>query len=234
MNIEPMLARLQSAMGRQDLIEQLVLVPEPASPHPDGAKSTKSVNLVVGYNRTPSSQTALDITLWIANETRLATQKQVTVHVVYVVDDNQSSKRPDVFNSADATSPSSNQLGADFPAASTLSSATPVLTQPRHQPLAARPRMTEVDPCYFRAIFYEDNQFEQADQILWQARSLANEWGGAFVAHLRFGCVSKELRKVVESEAAALLLLGCKSVNHPVVQKLDANFPCSVLGIPLL
>lgn len=229
-----MLMRLQSAMGRQDLIEQMLLLPEPASLPSDSAKSTKSVNLVVGYNRTPSSQTALDVTLWIAHQTRLATQKQVTVHVVYVVDDYQSSKCPNVSHSADASSQSIHHLQLEFPEASAFMCAAPVLTQPRHETLAALPRMTLVDPCYFRTIFYQNNSFEQADHILWQARCLAHEWGGPFNAHLRFGCVSAELRKVVESEAAALLFLGCNSVNHPVVQKLGSNFPCSVLGIPTM
>jgi len=84
-----MLARLQGAMGLDDLIEQMVLLP-PASSS-DWAESTKSVNLVVGYNSSPSSQMALDITMWIAHQTRLATQKQVTVQVVYVLDDKVSS-----------------------------------------------------------------------------------------------------------------------------------------------
>jgi len=69
-------------MGLDDLIEQMVL--PPASSSSDWAESTKSVNLVVGYNSSPSSQMALDITMWIAHQTRLATQKQVTVQVVYV------------------------------------------------------------------------------------------------------------------------------------------------------
>jgi len=51
-NIKPMLARLQGAMGLDDLIEQMVLLP-PASSPSDWAESTKSVNLVVGYNSSP-------------------------------------------------------------------------------------------------------------------------------------------------------------------------------------
>lgn len=224
-----MLVRLQNAMGRQDLIEKMVLLPSASQPS-DLNKSTKSVDLVVGYNRSPNSQTALDVTLWIAHQTRLVTQKQVTVHIVYVVDDNQSSKCPDVFHSIDASSPSIYRFASEEPEASALRSATPVLTQPSHE----HPRMTFVDPSYFRTIFYQNNSLEQADRILWQARSLAHEWGGSFNAHLRFGCISTELRKVVESEAATLLFLGCNSVNHPVVQKLGSNFPCSVLGIPTM
>lgn len=215
MNIKPMLARLQGAMGLDDLIEQMVLLP-PASSPSDWAESTKSVNLVVGYNSSPGSQTALDITMWIAHQTRLATQKQVTVQVVYVVDDNQN-----VFSSESDASTASIHRCLEFPAACALS-ATSVLTQPRSKTLAARSRMTSLD------------LFEKADYILWQARSLAAEWRGSFIAHLRFGCVSAELRKVVESESAALLFLGCESVNHPVVQKLGTNFPCSVLGIPTM
>jgi hypothetical protein len=218
-----MLARLQGAMGLDDLIEQMVLLPEPALSAFDWAKSTKSVNLVVGYNSSPSSQVALDITMWIAHQTRLATQKQVTVQVVYVVDDHQSCKYSDIFSSEeDASSTSIHRFPLEFPSASTLTSATSVLTQPRPKVLAAHSRMKSLD------------LFERADGILWQARSLAAEWRGSFIAHLRFGCVSTELRKVVESEAAALLFLGCDSVSHPVVQKLGSKFPCSVLGIPTM
>ena len=206
MNIKAMLVRLQSAMGRNDLIEQMVLRPEPASLHSNADKSTKSVNLVVGYNRSPSSQTALDVTLWIAHQTRLTTKAQVTVHIVYTVDDQSRSK-------AAASNPSLHQRSWESRE-------------------AAQPRMTSVDPSYLRAMFYHNHQIEQADRILWQARCLAHEWGGAFVAHLRFGCVDAELRKVVVSEAADLLYLGCSAVNHPLVQKLGYDFPCPVLGIP--
>lgn len=90
MNIKSMLVRLEGALDRNDLMEQMVLLPEPASAASKWAKSTTSVNLVVGYNASPSSQTALDLTMWIAHQTRLATQKQVTVQVVYVVDEYQN------------------------------------------------------------------------------------------------------------------------------------------------
>jgi hypothetical protein len=231
MNIKSMLARLESAMGRQDVVEQMVLLPEPASLASKRVNSDKSINLVVGYNRSPSSQTALDLALWIAHQTRLVTKAQVTVQVVYVVDEDQSSHCPHISNGGDASRPSIQQLPLSGEA-SAVRSATPVLTQTTPKELAARARMTEIDPSYFRAIFYQTNPFEQADRILSQARCLAEEWRGSFKAHLRFGCISTELKKVVESEAATLLLLGCTSVNEPIVQKLGSNFPCAVLGIP--
>lgn len=231
MNIKSMLVRLQSAMGRNDLVERMVLLPEPTSSS-ESAKSSKSVNLVVGYNRSPSSQTALDVSLWIAHQTRLATQKHVTVHVVYVVDESQSSRRPVVFNSVKASKLSIHRNQMEYAESSRFRSATSVLTPARQKALAAHPRTTLIDPSYFRAMFYQNDAVEQADRILSQARSLADEWRGSFKAHLRFGSVAAELKKVVESEAASLLFLGCNSVNHPIVQQLGSNFPCSVLGIP--
>nr|WP_199329201.1 universal stress protein [Coleofasciculus sp. FACHB-1120] len=229
-----MLARLESAMGRQDVVEQMVLLPEPASSASKRVNYAKSINLVVGYNRSPSSQTALDLALWIAHQTRLVTKAQVTVQVVYVVDEDQSSHCPHICNGDNARDSSIQQFSLESLEASEVRCATPVLTQPTPVELAARARMTEIDPSYFRAIFYQTNPFEQADRILSQARCLAEEWRGSFKAHLRFGCVATELRKVVELEAATLLLLGCTSVNHPVVKKLGFNFPCAVLGIPTI
>ncbi len=221
-NIKPMLERLQSAMGRNDLIEQMVLLPGAAS----ATAKNKSVNLIVGYNRSPSSQTALDVTLWIAHQTRLATQKQVTVQVVYVVDEGRQYGN-DFGLEAYTRSTSIDQMPLQLVAAASRSATLPTQSG---QALAAT-RTTLIDPSYLSAVFYDD-RFEQADQILWQARSLAKEWGEYCKAHLRFGCVAAELKKVVESEAATLLFLGCNSVSHPVVQELGADFPCSVLGIP--
>lgn len=185
-----MLTRLEIAMDRYDLIEQMVLRPEPKLAASKKVKSATSVNFIVGYSGSPKSQTALDITLWMAHQTRLATSKEVTVQVVYVVDDNQSNN----FESAS--------------------------------------RKTSRESSYLEAVLCQNNQFEQADKLLWQARCLADEWRGLFKAHLRFGSVGAELRKVVESEAATLLFLGCNSVSHPLVRELGSHFPCSVLGIP--
>lgn len=226
MNIKSMLLRLESAMGRQDLTEQMLLVPTPASSSEERDQFTKSVNLIVGYNRSPSSQTALDLTLWIAHQTRLVTKAQVTVQVVYVLDSEVATKK-----SSDIVS-SSTHRPLEFAESSASKSPTPVLTQPSQMAMATPPRVTSKEPSYLRATFYQDNHLDQANRILSQARSLADEWRGSFKAHLRFGCVAAELRKVVESEAAALLFLGCTSANHPLVQKLGADFPCPVLGIP--
>ncbi len=220
MKIKPILARLYNAIGNQKIIEQMVLVPEPAALPVDGDKSQQVVNLVVGYNSSPRSHTALDIGLLIAHQTRLATQKQVTLHVVYVLDDNQSIQLSNSYSSTNVISSSSGYSELEVKAACAVQSATPVLTPPRAKSRALNPYLTST------------GLLEQADQILWQARCLAEEWKGTFVAHLRFGCLSTELREVVDSEAADLLLLGCSSQDHPVVQKLGPDFPCAVLGIP--
>jgi hypothetical protein len=228
-----MLVRLEGAMNRNDLMEQMVLLPEPASAASKWANSTKSVNLVVGYNASPSSQTALDLTMWIAHQTRLATQKQVTVQVVYVIDELQSSKYLDRFNLADVSGSSIHPFSSGCPKSSaSTKSASSVLTKPKLQALAVEQETKSVKKHRTKATGNQADWFEQADRILWQARCLAQEWRGSFKAHLRFGDVAAELRKVVESEAATLLFLGCNCVNHPIVQNLGSNLPCSVLGIP--
>ena len=206
MQIKPMLARLQSATGRDDLIEQMVLLPEPKKPFSKKPQKTKAVNLIVAYDASPNSHTALDIAFWIAHQTRLATNAEVTVQAVYVLEDNSKSQYSNVLSLP------IQQPAFECQISQISKSATQVLTHPKLQ--------TVVTP------------LQLADIILWQARSLAEEWQGCFKSHLRFGCISRELQKVVESEAADILFLGCNSVNHPMIEALGSNFPCAVLGIP--
>ncbi|MDZ7992504.1 MAG: universal stress protein [Nostoc sp. EfeVER01] len=201
-----MLARLQSATGRDDLIEQMVLLPEPKKPFSKKPQSSKGVNLIVAYDASPNSHTALDIAFWIAHQTRLATNTEVTVQAVYVVEDNQSNQYPNILSFPQQQSPLECEVSE------VSKSVTQVLTQPKLQAL--------ITP------------LQQADIILWQARSLAEEWQGCFKSHLRFGSISTELNKVVELENADILFLGCNSVNHPMIEALGSNFPCAVLGIP--
>lgn len=207
MKIKPMLVRLQSAIGRDDLVEQMVLIPEPKRCSLTNDQTAKAVNLIVAYDASPNSHTALDIAFWIAHQTRLATNQQVTVQAVYVVEQNESDKYLDKVNWVNYLTPCECGVSDEY------QSATTVLTQPKLQGQTLAP-------------------LEQADKILWQARSLAEEWQGSFKSHLRFGNVARELTKVVESEAADVLFLGCKSINHSIIQSLGFNFPCAILGIP--
>ncbi|HEY9668803.1 MAG TPA: universal stress protein [Coleofasciculaceae cyanobacterium] len=233
MNIKPMLVRLEGAMERNDLAAKMVLLPEPASAASKGVTSTQAVNLVVGYNASPNSQIALDLTMWIAHQTRLATQKKVTVQVVYVVDAIEGNKCPDIFKLADVSRSSIHPFPPDCPNASVSSkSATAVLTKPELEAIAVDQPRKSLKEFPSKASGRQFDWFEQADHILWQARCLAQEWRGSFKAHLRFGDIATELTNVVESEAATLLFLGCNDAHHPLVQKLGSNFPCSVLGIP--
>ncbi len=203
-----MLMRLQNALGREDLIEQMVLLWGAKYSFSKQDESAKTINLIVAYNSSPRSHTALDISLLIAHQTRLATKAKITVQAVYVLEEYQTNDFFDVLPTNEfATSGSIHEIPPrNLCENSTLTSGTRLLTQ--------------------------TNKFAKAENILWQARCLAEEWQSSFKAHLRFGCVSDELKKVVESEAATLLFLGCNSTKHPLVEKLGSNFPCPVLGIP--
>ncbi|MBD2185768.1 universal stress protein [Planktothrix sp. FACHB-1355] len=214
-----MLMRLQSSLGRDDLCDRIVLLPQPKKTVIAADESSNSLTLVVGYNGSPKSHAALDISLLIAHQTRLATSKQVTVQVVYVLEQNQSNQRQDIFRKS-----SIDAMSIEFLSASGSKSGTPVLTRTKLK--------TSIDSCSLKETFSEYYSFEQAESILWQARCLVEEWRDAFAAHLRFGSVATELRKVVESKSADILFLGCKSSDEPIVQKLGCNFPCAVLGIP--
>lgn len=233
MNIKPILVRLEGAMERNNLIEKMVLLPEVPASVSNLAKSSQSVNFVVGYNASPRSQTALGLTMWIAHQTRCATQKQVTVQVVYVVDENQSSPCPDAFNLTNVNSSSIARLPSKVPASSMPRNCiTSIITKPSPHKVKVASKKTSKKSRRSKTTFSQSDWFEQADRILWQARCMAEEWRGSFKAHLRFGEVAAELRAVVEAEAATFLFLGCHSIEHPLVEKLGTNFPCAVLGIP--
>jgi nucleotide-binding universal stress UspA family protein len=184
----------------------MILLPEPKKSFHKKAQKAKSINLIVGYNASPKSHTALDIAFCIAHQTYLATNTQVIVQAVYVVEE----KLPFATSISSSTK---NQPSLECTVSDTAKSVTLVLTQPTVEEISSTP-------------------FKQADKILWQAKSLAEEWQGAFKSHLRFGHISTELKKVVEREAADILLLGCESADHPMINRLGYSFPCAVLGIP--
>jgi nucleotide-binding universal stress UspA family protein len=217
MNIKPMLLRLQNALGQDNLSEQMLLYP--------GLNSNKQPeitgNFVIGYNGSPNSQTALDFILWMAYQTRLATQKQVTVHVVYVID---------CYNSLGMATPETSLLDLQKAANCHLSSADQFGFQCDTGTLA-RTGGTQVAERQSSAVSLA-TMLEQVDRILWQARCLSDEWRGSLEAHLRFGAVATELHQVVETQSADLLFVGCSEVNHPLVQQLIPCSPCPILGIP--
>jgi len=212
--IKPILARLQSAIGRDDLIEQMVLLPEAQTSFSERVSQAKSANFIVGYNGSPQSHTALDIACWIAHQTSLATNSQITVQAVYVVEENFNCQSVDIVNIAD------NKAQLEYQFSQTSKPATWRLNQPKGTailPQLERESITSI---------------KEADRIIWQAKTLAEEWQGSFKSHLRFGNIAKELKKVVQLETADILFLGCQSSNHPMIATLGKNFPCTVLGIP--
>jgi hypothetical protein len=230
-NLSSMLARLQVTLDRTDLTERLILWEPRAHQHYSlkGASFSTprrtisvaasietsvetsveaSYNLVVGYSGSLKSQAALDLTLCLAHQTRLATGKPVTVQVVYVVEE------PEIpaFTAVTPT-----------PIGRRNRERTSVLAMPS-------PRKTVTQEANDRA-----SQFEQADRILWQARCLAEEWRGSLKTHLRFGEIAEQLTQVTEAEGANLLILGCESCRLPLIhQMVHQDLSCTILGIPPL
>ncbi|MBK1988388.1 universal stress protein [Sphaerospermopsis aphanizomenoides BCCUSP55] len=207
MKVKPLLARLQSAIGRYDLMEQMILLPAPQNCMSDKDSQANSINLIVGYNASPNSHTALDIAFCIAHQTKLATNIQVNVQAVYVLEEHS------ISSSHHNLSLPQKQLNLGYGNYDVTQSKTSVLTQSKPQLIT--------------------NSIEdKADKILWQAKNLAEEWQSYFKSHLRFGNLCAELKKVVELEAADVLVLGCQSSHHPLIDSLANDFPCAVLGIP--
>jgi hypothetical protein len=235
--IETMLTHLQNALGQKDWVKRALLL--------KGTKSSlanrKTINLIVGYSGSSSSRAALDLTLWMAHQMRLMTHKQATVHVVYVVEDLQSfqpssnlaaglesrRRRFDPRQSS-PTNPSTKAFKSNSLPQASSDVATlvrsPLKLSPTHTAACSTGCQFSADPTL--------SPLEKADCILWQARCMAEEWRGSLDAHLRFGTVAGELRQVVESLHADLLVLGCDSANHPLIRQLASGFPCPIVGIP--
>ena len=222
-----MLARLQMTLDRTDLTERLIL----SEPRTSSFQSTAlqiptlqstglsvetGYTLVVGYSGSLRSQAALDLTLCLAHQTRLATGKPVTVQVVYVVEEEAEAPLY-----APASPVASSVAAVAEPLGRRNRARTSVLAMPAT-------RKTVTQEAHDRA-----SQFEQADRILWQARCLADEWRGSLKTHLRFGSVAEQLAQVVEAEKASLLILGCESCRLPLIHQIvRQNLSCTVLGIP--
>lgn len=218
-----MLARLQMTLDRTDLTERLILS-EPRTHsfqsaalqiptlQSIGLSVEQGYTIVVGYSGSLRSQAALDLTLCLAHQTRLATGKPVTVQVVYVVEEEAE---------APLYAPAALVSAVSEPVGRRNRTRTSVLAMPVS-------RKTVTQEAHDRA-----SQFEQADRILWQARCLADEWRGSLKTHLRFGSVAEQLAQVVEAENASLLILGCESCRLPLIHQIvRQNLSCTVLGIP--
>ena len=225
-----MLARLQMTLDRNDLTERLIL----SEPRTSSFQSTAlqiptlqstglsvetGYTLVVGYSGSLRSQAALDLTLCLAHQTRLATGKPVTVQVVYVVEEDEA--EAPLYAPATSASVASSVAAVAEPLGRRNRARTSVLAMPATW-------KTVTQEAHDRA-----SQFEQADRILWQARCLADEWRGSLKTHLRFGSVAEQLAQVVEAEKASLLILGCESCRLPLIHQIvRQNLSCTVLGIP--
>lgn len=209
MNIKTVLAHLHSTLDLDARMDQLLLLPrltEPAQPRTGAAPAT---SLVVGYDGSANSQAALDLGFCVAHQMQLATQQQVTIHVVYIVDC-QASPKPQKARRGKRVKSKTRCIQTD--GTSGINCGTAILSKSGTN----------------------DRNLEEIDRVLWQARCLAEEWRGSFTTHLRFGNIADELATFVTEENAALLFLGCHSVNHPLVQQLKDKLPCSVIGIPQL
>lgn len=243
MEILPMLARLEHVLDCDDLAKQMLLLPKAPSAT---SIPSKEINLVVGYNGSATSQTALDLTLCIAYQTRLATQKSVTVHVVYVVDSANSrgllqdhlvemgaapvALQPDLGESLMVQEAllETAYSGADAFGAATVSHEKKFRKVSSGEVMVANVASTPTS----LSLSSQLQQFEKADYILWQARHLADEWRGSFETHLRFGSVVEELTAVARNVSTTALVLGCTTADHWLIQSLGSDLTFSVLGIP--
>ena len=205
MNPKTVLARLTCTLDSEVQVDQLLLLPKLTQPLISSTQAT-GTSLVVGYTGSPDSQAALDLAFCVAHQMQLATSQQVTIHVVHVVDCPDAIRQPRTRRSGIKRKSRSSHAATENNAPAC---GTATLTRPG-----------------------ANSSLEKIDQVLWQARCLAEEWRGSFNAHLRFGSIVTELTNFVKEENAGLLFLGCDEAQHPLVQALKSEVPCSVVGIP--
>lgn len=191
-----------------------------ASPDP------KATNIVIGYNGSPNSQTALDFALWMAHQTRLVTNQQVIVHVVYVL---EGAISPSAVGSRAAGNPLPLHTAFQNGGVKRFPNSAVAMKSSSPQRMANPNCVVQLEPPSVSPLV---NSLEQADRILWQARCMADEWRGSLEAHLRFGSLGMELRHVVQSVKADVLFVGCSAEEHPLIQQLIQGCSCPILGIP--
>lgn len=217
MNIKTVLARLHSTLGLDARIDRLLLLPLIESSSLKVAETSPTA-LLVGYDGSANSQAALDLAFCVAHQMQLATQQQVMLHVVYVVDCDTS------------------RLAQSRRAKRAKSNIKSKTIKSKSKKLVSQPASVESTVSCGTAILSQSDignrNLEEIDRVLWQARCLAEEWRGSFTTHLRFGNLAAELEAFAAEENAALLFLGCHSASHPLVQQLKGKISCSVIGIP--
>lgn len=217
MNIKATLARLGNTMADNRSARELLLLSDPHIIAPSqelkALETTESdtINIVVGYNGSQKSQVALDLTLLIAYQTRLATRKQVIVQTVYVLEGIYQTQQQ-VFS---ATVGASARRGFE--------GGTATISE-------RKSRRHTVNCVDVRAAQLQC--FEEADQVLWNARTFATEWRGSLNTHLRFGSPAAELGKVALQEQADVMIVGCCSAEHLLIEQLRDSVCCPVIGIP--
>jgi nucleotide-binding universal stress UspA family protein len=224
MNIKATLARLSSSLPESCSARDLLLVC--ASDHVTEIRTDVEdvINIVVGYNGSENSQAALDLTLLMAYQTRLATRKRVVVQAVYVLEGIYPLQKQALSAVSTAVSMSLREQRAVEQSAPFAPTAT-VLER------RSQPRRSTINCVDIRAA--QIQHFEEADQVLWHARNFATEWRGSLNTHLRFGSPAIELSQVAEQEQAHLMIVGCQSAEHPLVEQLKAHYCCPVVGIPV-
>lgn len=230
MKIKSTLVRLQNALGWNNLADQIVLSEGLELERKMGDRpGAETMNVLIGYNGSANSQVALDLALWIAHQTRMASQTKVLVHVVYIVDRRKppSYTYPTVVESERTALRTALRQASGLP----IFSLNRRVTDPTipNKPVEACLTVCQVQPKPSPAT---QNLLDQADCILWQARCLAEEWRGSLEAHLRFGPYPDELLTIAREVKADLIVVGCSSPEHDLVRQLAPQAPCPIWGIP--